>query len=104
MRRIQMVAMTGTGKRTYAHKSPILVLLVVFPFLILLLTSLLPYFPMPLDEALTLLTAKHYATIVSDERVWTAMGNSLFLAVVGATLCMLLASLTAYITVKTTIV
>jgi len=59
---------------------------------------------MPLDEALTLLTAKHYATIVSDERVWTAMGNSLFLAVVGATLCMLLASLTAYITVKTTIV
>jgi iron(III) transport system permease protein len=82
----------------------ILVLLVVFPFLILLLTSVLPYFPMPLDEAMRLLTTKHYTTIVSDDRVWSAMGNSLFLAVVGPTLCMLLASLTAYITVKTTIV
>ena len=81
----------------------ILVLLVVFPFLILVLTSLLPYFPMPLDEAMRLLTAKHYTTIVNDDRVWTAMGNSLFLAVAGPTLCMLLASVTAYITVKTTI-
>jgi len=100
-------ALIDLGRSRYlaaAIAAGILVLLVVFPFLILLLTSLLPYFPMPLDEALTLLTAKHYATIVSDERVWTAMGNSLFLAVVGATLCMLLASLTAYITVKTTIV
>ena len=100
-------ALIDLGRSRYlaaAIAAGILVLLVVFPFLILLLTSLLPYFPMPLDEALTLLTAKHYATIVSDERVWTAMGNSLFLAVVGATLCMLFASLTAYITVKTTIV
>jgi iron(III) transport system permease protein len=100
-------ALIDLGRSRYlaaAIAAGILVLLVVFPFLMLLLTSLLPYFPMPLDEALTLLTAKHYATIVSDERVWTAMGNSLFLAVAGATLCMLLASLTAYITVKTTIV
>ena len=82
----------------------ILVLLVVLPFLVLLLTSLLPYFPMPLDEAMGLLTARHYTTIMSDGRVWTAMRNSLFLAIVGPTVCMLLAALTAYITVKTTIV
>jgi iron(III) transport system permease protein len=81
----------------------ILVLLVVFPFVILALTSLLPYFPMPLDEAMAKLTPKHYAMIVNDHRVWTAMQNSLFLVVAGATLCMLLASLTAYITVRTTI-
>jgi iron(III) transport system permease protein len=82
----------------------ILVLLVGFPFLVLVLTSLLPYFPLPVDEAVRLLTAKHYATIVADHRVWAALGNSLFLAVTGGTLCMLLASLAAYITVKTTTV
>jgi iron(III) transport system permease protein len=100
-------AVIELGRSRYlaaASAAGILVLLVVFPFLILLLTSLLPYFPMPLDEAMRLLTAKHYATIVSDNRVWTAMGNSLFLAIVGPTLCMLLAALTAYITVKTRIV
>jgi iron(III) transport system permease protein len=80
-----------------------LVLLVVFPFVILVLTSVLPYFPMPPGEAVGLLTTRHYTRIASDHRVWTAMGNSLFLAVAGPTLCMLLASLTAYITVKTTI-
>jgi iron(III) transport system permease protein len=81
----------------------ILVLLVVFPFLMLVLTSVLPYFPVPLEEAAQLLTTRHYAAIVTDGRVWTAVQNSLFLAVAGPTVCMLLAALTAYITIKTTI-
>lgn len=100
-------AQVELGRARYlatAVAGAILLLLVVFPFAILVLTSLLPYFPMPLHEALRLLTVKHYTTIATDERVWTAVQNSLFLAVVGPTLCMLLASLTAYITVKTTVV
>lgn len=100
-------AVIELGRSRYvatAVAAGILVLLVVFPFLILVTTSVLPYFPVPMGETMTLLTAKHYTTIVSDDRVWSAMGNSLFLAVVGPTLCMLLAALTAYITVKTTIV
>jgi iron(III) transport system permease protein len=100
-------AVIDLGRSRYlaaAVAAGILVLLVGFPFLVLALTSLLPYFPMPLDEAMRLLTARHYVTIANDGRVWTAMGNSLFLAVAGPTLCMLLASLTAYIIVKTTIV
>ncbi len=87
-----------------AAAATILVFLVVFPFLILLLTSLLPYFPMPADEAVRLLTLKHYGVILWDNRVWTAMRNSLFLAVLGPTICMFLAALIAYITVKTKIV
>ena len=100
-------ALIDLGRSRYlasALAATILVLLVVFPFLILLLTSLLPYFPMPVDEAMRLLTLKHYGAILGSDRVWTAMKNSLFLALVGPTICMLLASLTAYITVKTKIV
>ncbi len=100
-------AVIDLGRSRYAASAisaSILVLLVAFPFGILLLTSLLPYFPMPWDEAMRALTLKHYGAIFQDLRVWRAMRNSLFLAVVGSTICMFLASLTAYITVKTRIV
>jgi len=78
----------------------ILVLLSAVPLVTLALISLLPFFPMPPREALALVTLKHYRVILGDSRVWTAMGNSLFLAVVGATVAMFLASVIAYLTVK----
>jgi len=80
-----------------------LIVMVVLPFAILTLTSILPYYHVPTWETWQLLTAKHYRYIFQHERVYRAFGNSLFLATVGATLCMLLASLTAYVTVKTKI-
>ena len=79
----------------------ILALMVILPVSMLLLTSLLPYYQVPTMESLQQVTLKHYAYIFENERVYRAMGNSLFLAVAGATAAMLLAAMTAYITVKT---
>jgi iron(III) transport system permease protein len=94
------------GKWRYVASTAALLLLivmVVFPFAMLTLTSLLPYYHVPTSETWQTLTTKHYGYILQSDRVYRAFGNSLFLATVGASLCMLLASLTAYITVKTKI-
>jgi len=79
----------------------ILVLMVILPVIMLFFTSLLPYYQVPTMDSLQQLTLKHYAYIFENERVYRAIGNSLFLAVAGATVAMFLAALTAYITVKT---
>lgn len=79
----------------------LLTLMVVLPLGVLLLTSLFPYYHVPGWESWQNLTLKHYRYVLSHDRVYRAFTNSLFLAVAGATLCMLLASLTAYVTVKT---
>jgi len=82
----------------------ILVMMVILPVAMLLLMSVLPYYHVPTTESLQLMTLKHYGYIFSNERVYHAIGNSLILAVAGATVAMLLAALTAYITVKTKVV
>ena len=79
----------------------ILALIVVLPLLVLFMTSLLPYYQVPTIESLKSATLRHYAYVFSNERVYHALGTSLFLAVTGATIAMALAALTAYITVKT---
>lgn len=80
-----------------------LIMMVALPFIILILTSILPYYHVPTWETWQILTVKHYKYVFQHQRSYRAFGNSLFLATVGATLCMLLASLTAYVTVKTRI-
>jgi iron(III) transport system permease protein len=79
----------------------ILTLMVVLPVAMLFLTSILPYYHVPTMETIQLATLKHYVYILENDRVYRAIGNSLFLAVTGATVAMALAALTAYITVKT---
>lgn len=79
----------------------ILTLMVILPVTMLFLTSLMPYYHVPTLESAQLATLKHYVYIFENERVFRALGNSLFLAVAGATIAMALAALTAYITVKT---
>ena len=79
----------------------ILFLIVVLPFIVLLYTSLVSYVHVPGKKTLDLLTLEHYRSNLSDSRTYHALQNSIFLAVVGATLCMLLASITSYITNKT---
>jgi iron(III) transport system permease protein len=81
----------------------ILTLMVILPVLMLFVTSILPYYHVPTLETIQLATFKHYVYIFENERVYRAIGNSLFLAVAGATVTMGLAALTAYITVKTKI-
>jgi iron(III) transport system permease protein len=82
----------------------ILVLMVVLPVTMLFLISILPYYHVPTAETIKLATLKHYAYIFENERVYRGIGNSLFLALGGATAAMFLAALVGYITVKTKVV
>ncbi|MEE9550874.1 MAG: iron ABC transporter permease [Candidatus Binatia bacterium] len=79
----------------------ILFLIVVLPFAVLIYGSVVSYIHVPTEKTLSLLTLEHYTYNMTDPRTYKAIKNSLFLAVTGATLCMLLASITAYIIVKT---
>ena len=81
----------------------LLALMVILPFMVLLLMSVLPYYHVPTWETWRNLTLDNFRYIADNDRVYRAFGNSLFLAIVGASLCMLLASLTSYITVRTKI-
>ena len=79
----------------------ILILIVVLPSLVLIYVSFITYVHVPSAKTWQLLTLDNYVTNLSDTRTYRALKNSLFLAVVGATLCMLLAALTAWVTTKT---
>ncbi len=78
----------------------ILLLIVVLPFAVLLYVSFVTYLHVPGSKTWELLTLDNYRSNLTDRRTYRALQNSLFLAVVGATACMLLASVTAYITTK----
>ena len=79
----------------------LLIMMVLLPFVMLLLMSLLPYYHVPTWETWSNLTLDNYRYIVQNERVYKAFGNSLLLAIVGASACMGLAAITSYITVRT---
>lgn len=81
----------------------ILLLIVVLPFAVLLYTSLVQYLHVPSEKTWKLLTLEHYQFNLTDSRTYRALKTSIFLAVTGATLCMLLAAITSYITAKTKI-
>ena len=94
------------GKWRYLASVIVLILLtimVILPMLVLLLVALLPYYHVPGWATWHTLTLSHFRDIAHNERTYRAFGNSLFLAVVGATVCMLLATLTSYFIVKTKI-
>lgn len=78
----------------------ILLLIVVLPFLVIVYVSFITYVHVPSDKTWELLTLDNYRFNLSDARTYRAFQNSLFLAVGGATLCMLLASLTSWVTTK----
>lgn len=79
----------------------LLLLLVLLPILVLLLVAILPYYHVPTWQTWSNLTLDHFRYIWATPRVHRAFANSLFLALLGATVCMLLASLASYITVRT---
>lgn len=82
----------------------ILVLMVILPILTLFLVSIMPYYQTPKWHILQNLTTRHYVSLLQDDRISRAFQNSLFLAVVGATLCIFFAAIISYLTVKTKIV
>ena len=79
----------------------ILLLIVVLPFIVLLYVSVVTYVHVPGKKTWDLLTLDNYRGNLANARTYRALQNSILLAVGGATLCMLLASLTAYVTTKT---
>ena len=92
------------GKWRYAASAVaglILLLIVVFPFIVLVYVSFITYVHVPGAKTWELLTLDNYRTNLTDARTYRALKNSLFLAAGGATLCMLLAALTAWVTTKT---
>ncbi len=92
------------GRWRYAASglaSVILILIVVLPFMVLIYVSFITYIHVPGAKTWELLTLDNYRTNLTDARTYRALQNSLFLAVGGATLCMLLAALTAWVTTKT---
>ena len=81
----------------------LLTLMVILPILVLLLVSVLPYYHVPTWQTWSNLTLNNFRFVVENPRVYRAFRNSIFLAIGGATICMVLASLTAYITIRTKI-
>jgi iron(III) transport system permease protein len=81
----------------------LLVLLVVLPILVLILVAILPYYHVPTWQTWQNLTLDNFRYVWETPRVHRAFMNSLFLALVGATACMILASLASYITVRSKI-
>ncbi|MDR7417659.1 MAG: iron ABC transporter permease [Armatimonadota bacterium] len=92
------------GRWRYAASAAallILCLVVLLPVAMLLLTSVLPFYEVPTRHTLGMLTLKHYAFLLENDRVRRALHHSLTLAGVGATAAMLLATSVAYVTVRT---
>ena len=79
----------------------ILLLIVVLPFIVLIYVSFTTYVHVPSAKTWELLTFDNYGSNLTDSRTFRALQNSLLLAVGGATLCMVLASVTAWVTTKT---
>jgi len=79
----------------------ILVMIVILPFLVLIYVSVISYVHVPGRKTWELLTWDNYHANLTDSRTYRALQNSLMLAVGGATLCMILAALTACVTTKT---
>jgi iron(III) transport system permease protein len=79
----------------------ILLLVVALPFLVVIYVSAVTYVHVPSAKTWELLTFDNYHANLADARTFRALKNSLFLAIGGATLCMLIAALTAWVTTKT---
>jgi iron(III) transport system permease protein len=74
--------------------------LIVLPVAVLLYTSLVPYSMVPSARAFSLMSLRHWASVLGDPISLLALKNSLFLAVAGATLGVVLSIFVAYVIVK----
>lgn len=92
------------GRWRYAASAiagAMLILIVVLPFLVVIYVSFVTYVHVPGSKTWELLTLDNYRANLGDARTFRALKNSLFLGIGGATLCMLIAALTAWVTTKT---
>lgn len=75
-------------------------IVIVLPVVVLLYTSFVPYSMVPSRAAFAAMSFKHWAEVLGDATSLLALKNSLFLAVVGATLGVLLSLFVGYVIVK----
>jgi iron(III) transport system permease protein len=75
-------------------------IVIVLPVAALLYTSLTPYSMVPSHQAFTQMGWRHWGEVLADLTSLVALRNSLFLAVAGATLGVLLSLFVAYVIVK----
>lgn len=76
------------------------ILMIVVPVAVLLYTSMIPYSMVPGVHAFALMSWKNWIDVLHDGLTLQALKNSIFLAVVGATLGVLLSLFVAYVVVK----
>jgi iron(III) transport system permease protein len=74
---------------------------VVFPIIVLLWSSFIPFYGVPSRELLKKFTWANYKYILNYPLAWVAFKNSFYLSVGTATLTMLLTSVISWITVRT---
>ncbi len=74
--------------------------LVVIPVLVLAYVSVIPYMMAPGARAFSMLTLSHWQSILGDRLTFVALNNSVFLALVGATVGILLSTLASYLIVR----
>ncbi|HEU0231045.1 MAG TPA: iron ABC transporter permease [Burkholderiaceae bacterium] len=75
-------------------------LMAVLPVAVLFYTSLVPYSMVPSAHAFSMMSWKHWAEVLQDPASMLALRHSVFLAIVGATLGVLLSIFIAYVIVK----
>ncbi len=98
--RPSVVALGRARWPLFAAVALLSLLLIVLPVAVLLYTSLVPYSMLPGAKAFALLTLRHWQAVLTDPISLLALKNSLFLAVVGATLGVALSVFVAYVIVK----
>jgi len=76
------------------------VVLVVLPLAVLAYTSFVPYSMLPGARAFAAMSLRHWHAVLTDPISILALKNSVFLALVGATLGVLLSIFVAYVIVK----
>lgn len=105
---------TITGKNFRATKIPLgafrplggailvlnFLLLLILPMLILIWASLLPFYQTFRSSAFKLLSFTHYINIFESSRYLSLVGNTLIIAVISATLVMVLTALAAWLNVR----
>lgn len=73
---------------------------IVLPVAVLAYTSFVPYAMVPSAEAFAQMSWRHWGEVLQDATSLLALRNSLFLAIVGATLGVVLSLFVAYVIVK----
>jgi iron(III) transport system permease protein len=76
---------------------------VLAPLLVLVYTSLLPFYRRPSMEVLSSLTLDNYRALLDLDQAQTALGNSIMLGVAAATLVMTVMAIAAWIAIRSRI-